>query len=161
MSSDAYGAELQPFAGIPSFMRAPVSRDLQGVDVAIVGAPYDGGTSYRSGTRFGPRKVREMSVILWGYHNPFQVAPLERLKVVDYGDVDIIPPSIDHTMTNITETLGAIVQSRATAITLGGDHSISLPLLRAHASHHGPLAVVHFDSHPDTWDAPGRERDER
>lgn len=153
MTDSAYGAELQPFAGITSFMRAPVSRNLTGVDVAIVGVPYDGGTSFRSGTRFGPRKIREMSVILWGYHNPFQVAPLKRLNVVDYGDVDVIPPSIDHTMTNITEAVKGIVSAGAKAISLGGDHSITLPLLRAHHSQHGPLAVVHFDSHPDTWDS--------
>jgi agmatinase len=153
MSESAYGAELQPFAGIPSFMRAPVSRDLTSVDVAVVGVPFDSGTSYRSGTRFGPRKIREMSVVLWGYHNPFGLKPLERLKVVDYGDVDVIPPSIEHTMTNITATLGEILGAGVKAVTLGGDHSISLPLLRAHAAKHGPLSVVHFDSHPDTWDS--------
>jgi agmatinase/guanidinopropionase len=149
---DAYGSELQPFAGITSFMRTPVSRDLDGVDVAIVGVPFDSGTSYRPGTRFGPRKIREMSVLLWGYHNPFGLKPLERLKLVDYGDVNVIPPSIELTMDRITEEVGQILAEGVKTIALGGDHSVSLPLLRAQAARHGPLAVVHFDSHPDTWD---------
>jgi agmatinase/guanidinopropionase len=151
-SSSAYGAELQPFAGIASFMRCPASRDLEGVDVAIVGVPYDGGTSYRSGARLGPRKIREASLMLWGYNNPLGVKPLDVLRVVDYGDVDAIPPSIADTMQNIEAEAGAVLAAGATVIALGGDHSISLPLLRAHARQHGPLSVVHFDSHPDTWD---------
>jgi agmatinase/guanidinopropionase len=150
--SSAYGADLQPFAGIPSFMRAPVSRDLASVDTAIVGVPFDSGTSYRSGTRFGPRKIREMSVLLWGYHNPFGLKPLDRLKLVDYGDVNVVPPYIERTMDNITAEVGAILEAGVRVIALGGDHSVSLPLLRAHAAKHGPLAVVHFDSHPDTWE---------
>jgi agmatinase/guanidinopropionase len=151
--TSAYGAELQPFAGISSFMRCPVTRDLAGVEVAIVGLPYDGGTSYRSGARFGPRAIRAASLLLWGYNNPLAVRPLDVLRVVDYGDVDVIPPSIVDTMTNITAEVGAVLAAGATVIALGGDHSCSLPLLRAQAAHRGrPLGVVHFDSHPDTWD---------
>jgi agmatinase/guanidinopropionase len=152
MISSAYGAELQPFAGITSFMRCPVSRELGGVDVAVAGVPFDGGTSYRSGARFGPRKIREASLMLWGYNNPLAVTPLQALKVVDYGDVDVIPPSITDTMQNIEIEAGAILAAGVTMLSLGGDHSISLPLLRAHAKKHGPLSLVHFDSHPDTWD---------
>jgi agmatinase/guanidinopropionase len=150
--TSAYGAELQPFAGITSFMRCPVSRDLADVDVAVVGIPYDGGTSYRSGTRFGPRKIREASLMLWGYNNPLAVRPLEALTVVDYGDVDVIPPSIEDTMAHTQQEVGAVLAAGVTVLSLGGDHSISLPLLRAHAARHGPLGVVHLDSHPDTWD---------
>src|SRR3989304_2291683 len=151
-SSSAYGAELQPFAGITSFMRCPVTRDLAGVDVAVVGVPYDGGTSYRSGARFGPRKIREASLMLWGYNNPLAVKPLDALKVIDYGDVDVIPPSIVDTYQNVESEVGAILHAGAAVISLGGAHSISLPLLRAHARKFGLLSVVHFDSHPDTWD---------
>ena len=151
-ANSAYGAELQPFAGITSFMRCPVTRDLAGVDVAVVGIPYDGGTSYRSGTRFGPRQIRAASLLLWGYHNPFGVRPLEALRVVDYGDVDVIPPAITDTMANIENEVGAVLAAGAAVLSLGGDHSISLPLLRAHARRHGPLGLVHFDSHPDTWE---------
>jgi agmatinase/guanidinopropionase len=150
--SSAYGAELQPFAGITSFMRCPVTRALDGVDVAIVGVPFDGGTSYRSGTRFGPRKIREASLLLWGYNNPLAVRPLDRLRVVDYGDVDVIPPAITDTMHNIETEVSQVLDAGVRVLALGGDHSISLPLLRAHARRRGPLGLVHFDSHPDTWD---------
>lgn len=150
--ASAFGAELQPFAGITSFMRCPVTRDLTGVDVAVVGVPYDGGTSYRSGARFGPRKIREASLMLWGYNNPLAVKPLDALEVIDYGDADVIPPSIVDTYQNVESEVGAILHAGATVISLGGDHSISLPLLRAHARKFGPLSVVHFDAHPDTWD---------
>lgn len=150
-SSPAFGADQEPFAGISSFMRLPVTREADGVDVAIVGVPYDGGTSYRTGTRFGPRKIREASLLLWGYNNTFQIAPTKALNVVDYGDVAVIPVSIDATMKAITTEVGALLNQGLTVIALGGDHSISLPLLRAHAEKFGPVSVVHFDAHPDTW----------
>ena len=148
----AFGAHLEPFQGITSFMRLPVSRDLAEIDVAIVGVPYDGGTSFRSGTRFGPRSIREMSLLLWGYNNVIGVAPAEILKIVDYGDIEINPVEIIKTMQNIVGESGKILKQGVAMIALGGDHSISLPLLRAHHAQFGPLAVVHFDSHPDTWD---------
>lgn len=153
MTTSAYGADLQPFAGITTFMRRPATRDLAGVDVAVVGVPFDGGTSHRSGARFGPRQIREASLLLWGYHNPFAVRPLDALNVVDYGDVDVIPPSIVDTMQNIEAEVGTILEAGATVLALGGDHSVSLPLLRAHARKYGPLGLVHFDSHPDTWES--------
>ncbi len=149
----AFGADQQPFAGITSFMRCAATRELAGVDVAIVGVPYDGATSYRSGARFGPRKLREASAMLWGYNNALAVKPLDRLSVVDYGDVEVIPPSIDETIGRIEAEAGAVLAAGPSLIALGGDHSISLPLLRAQARRHGPVSVVHFDSHPDTWDS--------
>jgi agmatinase/guanidinopropionase len=148
----AFGADQQPFAGITTFMRRPAGRDLAGVDVAVVGIPYDSGTSYRSGTRFGPRKLREVSALLWGYNPVLEVGPLDRLNLVDYGDVAVVPVDIEANNTAIEREILAILATGVSVIALGGDHSISLPLLRAHAAHHGPLAVVHFDSHPDTWD---------
>ena len=138
--------------GIPSFMRLPATRDLAGVDVAILGAPFDSGTSYRSGTRFGPRKIREASLTIWGHNPTLGVTPTQLLNVVDYGDVSIIPTSIEHTMSAISKTAGEIIESGTTLITLGGDHSIALPLLRAHAAKFGPLGVVHIDAHLDTWE---------
>lgn len=153
LSNPAYGAHLQPFAGIPTFMRQPATRDLAEVEVAVMGVPFDGGTSYRSGTRMGPRKIREASLMLWGYNNVQRIAPLEWLDVVDYGDVDVVPVSIEATMDHITAEAKGVLDSGTTLITLGGDHSITLPLLRAHAAAFGPLAVVHFDSHPDTWES--------
>jgi agmatinase/guanidinopropionase len=149
----AFGAGLQPFMGIPSFMRLPVSRELNGVDVAILGVPFDSGTSYRTGTRFGPRKIRETSLMIWGHNSTLDVTPLKELNVVDYGDVSVIPTSIEHTMEAITKTAGEIIETGTTLITLGGDHSITLPLLRAHAKKHVPLSLVHIDAHIDTWES--------
>jgi len=125
---------------------------VSGADVAIVGVPYDGSTSYRSGTRFGPRAIREQSLLLWGYNNALGVAPFKTLKVVDYGDVDVVPVDILATYGAINVEVGKIIKEGVKVISLGGDHSIALPLLQAHARKYGKLAVVHFDAHPDTWD---------
>jgi len=148
----AFGADLEPFMGIPSFMRLPVTHDLAGIDVAVMGVPFDSGTSYRSGTRFGPRKIRETSLSLWGHNPTLNVSPLKKLNVVDYGDVSVIPTSIELTMTSITKAASEVLNTGTTLITLGGDHSISLPLLRAHAKKFGPLSLVHIDAHLDTWE---------
>jgi agmatinase len=150
-TNPALGEHLEPFGGITTFMRQPASRELDGVDVAVVGIPFDSGTSYRSGARFGPRKIREASLLLWGYNQVLQVAPAEQLRIVDYGDIDVVPVDIRATMLAITTEVEAILNNDVTVAALGGDHSITLPLLRAHAKKYGPLAVVHFDSHPDTW----------
>jgi len=149
----AFGADLQPFMGIPSFMRLPATHELKNVDVAVMGVPFDSGTSYRTGTRFGPRKIREASLMIWGHNSTLNVTPLKKLKVVDYGDVSVIPTSIEYTMTAITKTASEIIETGTTLITLGGDHSIALPLLRAHAKKHGPVSLVHIDAHIDTWEA--------
>jgi agmatinase len=147
----AYGAHLDAYAGIPSFMRRPASRDLDGVDVAIVGIPFDSGAiSYRSGARLGPRKIREASLIMWGYNPVVKVAPLDALNVVDYGDVATHPTSIEETIESVGAEVRGILAQGPTVVALGGDHSVTLPLLRAHAERFGPLAVIHFDSHCDT-----------
>jgi agmatinase len=143
----------QPYSGIASFGRVPLASSAEGLDVAIVGVPYDGSVSYRSGTRFGPRAIREQSLLLWGFNNAQNVAPFKSLRVADLGDLDVIPPDIVATHRSIEQSASTIVTAGATMISLGGDHSISLPLLRAHARKHGPLAVIHFDAHPDTWDS--------
>ncbi|OYW19097.1 MAG: agmatinase [Planctomycetales bacterium 12-60-4] len=142
-----------PFSGIATFARAPYATSPTGADVAILGIPYDSSTSNRSGTRFGPRAIREQSLLLWGYNNAQQVAPFKELKLVDLGDADVIPVDILATHRAIESAAKRVIDQPATLITLGGDHSISLPLLRAHHAKYGPLAVVHFDAHPDTWDS--------
>ncbi len=149
----AIGSDQQPFAGIATFMRRAPSRKLKDVDVAILGVPFDSGTSYRSGARFGPRKIREASLQLWGHHAALGVTPTEVLNIIDYGDVEVIPVDIVQTQAAITSEVASILEAGVTAISLGGDHSISYPLLRAYANQYGPLAVVHFDSHPDTWES--------
>jgi agmatinase/guanidinopropionase len=134
-------------------MRLPATRELSGVDVAVMGVPFDSGVSNRSGARFGPRKIREASLTLWGHNPSMKITPTEILKVVDYGDVSIIPTSIEHTMDSITQTASEVLNASATLISLGGDHSIALPLLRAHAQKYGPLSLIHVDAHIDTWEA--------
>lgn len=143
----------QPYAGIATFGRVPFGTDLSNVDVVVAGVPYDGSVSYRSGTRFGPRSIREQSLLLWGYNNSQKVAPFSQLKIIDMGDVDVVPPNIEATHRQIEAMADRVVSSRAKLIAIGGDHSISLPLLRSHAKRHGPVAVIHFDAHPDTWDS--------
>lgn len=142
----------QPFQGIATFGRVPHSQDYSGADVAILGVPFDASVSYRSGTRFGPRAIREQSLLLWGYNNVLRVAPFQALNIVDLGDVDVVPVDIVATHRAIEATVAPIIAAGCKVIALGGEHSISLPLLRAHAAKYGPLAVVHFDAHPDTWD---------
>lgn len=141
-----------PFSGIGTFGRAPFDPDGRDADVAVLGAPYDSATSYRGGTRFGPRAIREQSLLLWGYNNALGVAPFRELRLVDAGDVDVVPVDILATQRAIETAARRLLSQRVTLLTLGGDHSITLPLLRAHRDQYGPLAVIHFDAHPDTWD---------
>lgn len=140
------------FAQVPTFMRLPHHRDPRDLDVALVGIPYDGGTSYRSGARFGPREIRVQSAMIRPWHPVLQVAPFERLRVADYGDIDISPVSIERTYEIIEKEIAEVLAAGAIPVAVGGDHSISLPLLRVVARRHGPVGLVHFDSHPDTWD---------
>lgn len=147
----AYGKDLGAYAGIPTFMRQPASRELDGVDVAILGIPFDSGaTSFRSGARMGPRKIREHSMELWGYNRVMAVGPLDGLTVVDYGDIGVDLTNIDTTVETIFQEANAILEKGVRLISLGGDHSVSYPLLKAHAEVHGPVAVIHFDAHSDT-----------
>ena len=140
------------FAHPATFMRLPHVEDPRGLDVAIVGVPYDGGTSYRPGARLGPREIRAQSSLIRPYNYFQKVAPFDRLNVADVGDIDAPPISIEKCYEVVTTRIGAIVDTGARPIVVGGDHSISLPILRALAKKHGPLALVQFDAHIDTWD---------
>jgi len=140
------------FAQPATFMRLPHVEDPRGLDAAIVGVPYDGGTSYRPGARLGPREIRAQSSLIRPYSFFQKVAPFDRLNVADVGDVDAAPVSIEKCYEQVETRIGAIADAGAKPIVIGGDHSISLPILRALAKRHGPLALVQFDAHIDTWD---------
>jgi len=133
-------------------MRLPHVEDPQGLDVAIVGVPYDGGTSYRPGARLGPREIRAQSSLIRPYNYFQKVAPFDLLNVADVGDVDAPPVSIERCYEAVESRIGSLADAGARPIVIGGDHSISLPILRALAKRHGPLALVQFDAHIDTWD---------
>jgi agmatinase len=133
-------------------MRLPHVEDPQGLDVAIVGVPYDGGTSYRPGARLGPREIRAQSSLIRPYNYFQKVAPFEVLNVADVGDVDAPPVSIERCYEAVESRVGSLADAGARPIVIGGDHSISLPILRALAKRHGPLALVQVDAHIDTWD---------
>jgi agmatinase len=140
------------FGQIATFMRLPHSRDLGAFDVALLGIPFDGGTSYRNGARFGPREIRAQSALIRPYSHPHRLSPFERLRVADYGDIDIVPISIERTFEAVEKEIARLLDARVVPVSVGGDHSISLPVLRAMARTHGPVGLVHFDSHTDCWD---------
>ncbi|HEY6210789.1 MAG TPA: agmatinase [Vicinamibacterales bacterium] len=140
------------FAQPATFMRLPHVEDPRGLDVAIVGVPYDGGTSYRPGARLAPREIRSQSSLIRPYSYFQKVAPFDRLNVADVGDVDAPPVSIEKCYEEVERRIGAIADAGAKPIAIGGDHSITLPILRALAKRHGALALVQIDSHIDTWD---------
>lgn len=140
------------FAQPATFMRLPHVEDARGLDVAIVGVPFDGGTSYRPGARLGPREIRAQSSLIRQYNYFQRVAPFDRLNVADAGDIDAPPVGIEKCFDVVKSRVGAIAGAGARPIVIGGDHSISLPILRALAERHGTLALVQFDAHIDTWD---------
>jgi agmatinase len=140
------------FAQPATFMRLPHVADAHGLDAAIVGVPFDGGTSYRPGSRLGPREIRNQSSLIRPYSYFQKVAPFDRLNVADVGDIDAPPVGIEKAYEAIEAGIGAIADAGARPIAIGGDHSITLPVLRALAKRHGPLALVQIDSHVDTWD---------
>jgi agmatinase len=141
------------FSGVRTFMRLPNVRDLENADAAIVGAPFDTGGTFRVGARFGPESIRSISHLLRRYNPGLDVGIFDHLSVIDYGDVPVVPGYIEESYERIKEGLEPIHRAGVVPIVLGGDHSIALPELRAAAAVHGPLALVQFDSHPDTWDA--------
>lgn len=139
------------FAQPATFMRLPHQTDLAGVDVAILGVPFDSGTSYRSGARLGPREIRAQSSLIRPYSYFQKISPFERLTIVDAGDVDAPPVGIEPAYAAIEAAVDRIVAAGATPMIVGGDHSVSLPVLRAVARARGRLALVQFDAHIDTW----------
>ncbi|GAA2802856.1 agmatinase [Nonomuraea dietziae] len=137
------------FAGFATFARLPRLDEVEHADVALVGVPFDSGVSYRPGARFGPSAVREASRLLRPYNPGLDVSPFERLQVADAGDIACNPFNIGEAVETLQDAAAAF-DSRL--VTIGGDHTIALPLLRAVAAKHGPVALLHFDAHLDTWD---------
>lgn len=147
------------FGGATSFLRRPYTKDLAGVDLAITGVPFDQAVSHRSGTRFGPRAIREASALM-PYDPPhgWPTDPLEDMSVIDYGDVAFDYAAVAEFPGRLTDHIRGILSAGAGTVTLGGDHYITYPILRAYAEKFGPLAVIHFDAHSDLWpdDNPAR-----
>jgi agmatinase len=144
--------ETPRFSGVRTFMRLPNNQDLKNADAAIIGAPFDTGASFRAGARFGPEGIRSVSHLLRPYNPSLDVQIFEHLSVIDYGDVPVVPGFIEESYERIAVGLEEVHRADVVPIVLGGDHSIALPELRAAAAVHGPLALVQFDSHADTWD---------
>ena len=147
------GRVMPRFAGPATFARLPEIDRVTDYDVAVLGVPFDNGTSYRPGARFGPMAVRQASRHLRpGHHVELDCAPFGLIQVADAGDVPVTPFSIDGAVTQIAAHAGDVMRGGRTVIAIGGDHTVALPMLRSVVREHGPVALVHFDAHLDTWD---------
>jgi agmatinase len=144
--------ETPRFSGPRTFMRLPHVRDLQEVDVAVVGIPSDGAQVFRSGSRFGPEAIRSASVMLRNYNPILDVDVCGRLSLVDYGDVPTAPGSTADSLERSAVALAEVAAAGVVTLGLGGDHTVLLAELRALAAVHGPLALVQLDAHHDVWD---------
>jgi agmatinase len=139
------------FSGIATFMRLPAATTADDLDIALVGIPYDGGTTYRPGPRFGPRAVREQSAMIRPWNPVLNLNPFAKWRIADCGDLSINPLSIDDTFKRITSQLHDVLATGARTACVGGDHSILLPILRAIHKRFGKVALVQLDAHNDTW----------
>ena len=141
------------FAGLRTFARLPTLEQVGRADVAIVGAPFDSATTFRAGARFGPAGIREASLLLRPYNEALAVAPFERVQVADAGDAPANPIGVEEGHAAIEGSARVVVEAGGRVLGLGGDHSVSLPFLRAAAGAHGPLSLLQLDAHTDTWDS--------
>ncbi len=153
------GNDLARFSGPNTFMRLPQAESLAGLDVAVLGIPMDIGTSWRSGTRFGPKQIRSESAMIRPYNMATFAAPFDGLQIADIGDLAINTFSLKDSLKIIKESYDAILAQGVTPVAMGGDHSITLPILRAIAAKHGPVALVHVDAHADVNDEMFGERE--
>lgn len=140
------------YAGPAGFARLPRLDQVEHADIVVAGVPFDSGVSYRSGARFGPNHIREASRLLRPYHPALDVSPFEVAQVADAGDIAVNPFDIREAIDTIQAAALDLTSAGSRLVTLGGDHTIALPLLRAAAERHGPVALLHFDAHLDTWD---------
>jgi agmatinase len=146
------GLQVPRFAGHSTFARLPRLEDVEDFDVAVVGVPFDAGVTYRSGARFGPAYIRQGSRLLRPYNPALDVSPFAGVQVVDAGDIAANPFDIADALTQIQQGVQHLSSQGRNVVILGGDHTVALPALRALHSQHGPIALVHFDAHLDTWD---------
>ncbi len=140
------------FGGMPTFMRLPYTDDPTGIDVALIGVPWDGGTTNRAGARHGPREIRNQSSFMRRHHPVTKISPYELCNVADLGDASVNPIDLVNTLERVEEFFGRIHASGALPLTAGGDHLITLPIYRAIAKRR-PVGMVHFDAHVDTNDS--------
>lgn len=152
------GNAMPRFGGLASMMRLPVVDSPEGLDAAFIGVPLDIGTSNRSGARMGPRQIRAESALLRPYNMATGAAPFDTLQVADLGDVPINTYSLEKSVELITGFYRPVLAAGCVPLTLGGDHTIALPILRAVAERHGPVALVHVDAHADINDTMFGER---
>src|SRR5579863_9211012 len=141
------------YSGLRTFARLPTLEQAGRAEVAILGAPFDGGTTFRPGSRFGPAAIREASLLLRPYNEALDLSPFNERQVVDAGDAAPNPVDIVGAHRSIESSAAALHRSGARVLGLGGDHSVSLPLLRAAAATHGRLSLLALDAHTDTWDS--------
>lgn len=159
---DPSGMASSPYAGLVTFARRPATRDLADADIAVVGIPFDAGTTNRPGARFGPRAIREQSLFVgqypwghWPWNERDAVNLWETANIVDWGDIAMTvfwPGYPERMVADVRRTVGEILATGTKVLALGGDHMVSYPLLAATAERHGPLSLVHLDAHSDTWD---------
>ncbi|MFT4125980.1 MAG: agmatinase [Gordonia sp. (in: high G+C Gram-positive bacteria)] len=140
------------FAGPATFARLPVLGEVEHADVAVLGVPFDAGVSFRPGARFGPSGVREASRLLRPYNPAVDLSPFAEIQVADAGDISLNPFNIGEVIDTLQQASGEFGSAGTKLIAIGGDHTIALPLLRSVAAQHGPVALLHFDAHLDTWD---------
>ncbi|WP_461548904.1 agmatinase [Sphaerotilus sulfidivorans] len=152
------GNEMPRFGGLASMMRLPVATHAAGLDVAFIGVPLDIGASNRAGARFGPRQIRAESSLIRPYNMATGAAPFDALQVADLGDVPINTYSLEKSVGIITDFYREVLGHGCVPLTLGGDHTIALPILRAVAERHGPVALIHVDAHADVNDEMFGER---
>jgi len=146
------GRDFPRFMGPSTFARLPRLDEVTSYDIAVLGLPFDTGTSYRPGARFGPLSIRNGSRLLRGYHAPIGLNPFHDQQVIDAGDLALSPFVIDDALAAATAGGREFTSTGARIMALGGDHTMALPMLRATVAEHGPVALVHFDAHLDTWD---------
>jgi agmatinase len=146
------GLQVPRFAGHTTFARLPRMEDVDSFDVSVVGVPFDSGVTYRPGARFGPAYIRQGSRLLRPYNPALDVKPFAGVQVVDAGDIAVNPFHLEQALDEVRDGVAELTAGGRPVVVLGGDHTIALPALRALKEQYGPIALVHFDAHLDTWD---------